>query len=236
MARIASHKMEVEDDFDATRWLDRSLIRLSARFGDYRKEDPDSFQLRPQLAYLPQFMFNFRRSQFVQVFGNSPDETAYARMLLNKETVPEAMLMIQPTLYAYSFNVAGPEPVLLDVTSITPDRILLLDAYFYVVVFHGSTVAQWRKAGYQDQPEHAAFKALLEAPQTEAAAILTRRFPVPRLTDCDQNGSQARFLLAKLNPSATYNTTAAVSSEIIMTDDVSLQVFTEHLKKLAVQS
>ena len=35
-----------------------------------------------------------------------------------------------------------PEPVLLDVSSIAPDRILLLDAYFYVVVFHGGTVAQ----------------------------------------------------------------------------------------------
>jgi len=105
-----------------------------------------------------------------------------------------------------------------------------------VVVFHGSTVAQWRKAGYQRQPEHAAFKALLEAPQGEAASIIRRRFPTPRFTDCDQNGSQARFLLAKLNPSATYNSTAAVSSEVIMTDDVSLQVFTEHLKKLAVQS
>lgn len=48
---------------------------------------------------------------------------------------------------------------------------------------------------------------------------------------------QARYLLAKLNPSATYNTAQnAVSSEVIMTDDVSLQVFTEHLKRLAVQS
>jgi len=236
MARLASHKMETEEDFDATRWLDRSLIRLSARFGDYRKDDPDSFQLRPQLAYFPQFLFNFRRSVFVQVFGNSPDETAYSRMLLNRETVPEAMLMIQPTLYAYSFNSAAPEPVLLDVTSITPDRILLLDAYFYVVIFHGTTVAQWRKAGYQEQPEHQAFKALLEAPQAEAAGIIHKRFPVPRLTDCDQNGSQARFLLAKLNPSATYNSTASMSSEVIMTDDVSLQVFFDHLKKLAVQS
>jgi hypothetical protein len=47
---------------------------------------------------------------------------------------------------------------------------------------------------------------------------------------------QARFLLAKLNPSATYNSAAAVSGEVIMTDDVSLQVFTDHLKRLAVQS
>ena len=236
VARLASYKMEVEEDFDATRWLDRSLIRVASRFGDYRKDEPESFQLQPQLAFYPQFMFHFRRSPFVQVFGQSPDETAYSRMLLNREVVSEATLMLQPLLYAYSFNSQAPEPVLLDVTSVTPDRILLLDAYFYVVVFHGSTVAQWRKAGYQHQPEHAAFKALLEAPQTEAASIIRRRFPTPRFTDCDQNGSQARFLLAKLNPSATYNSTAAVSSEVIMTDDVSLQVFTEHLKKLAVQS
>jgi protein transport protein SEC23 len=236
VARLASYKMEVEEDFDATRWLDRSLIRVASRFGDYRKDEPESFQLQPQLAFYPQFMFHFRRSPFVQVFGQSPDETAYSRMLLNREVVSEATLMLQPLLYAYSFNSQAPEPVLLDVTSVTPDRILLLDAYFYVVVFHGSTVAQWRKAGYQRQPEHAAFKALLEAPQGEAASIIRRRFPTPRFTDCDQNGSQARFLLAKLNPSATYNSTAAVSSEVIMTDDVSLQVFTEHLKKLAVQS
>lgn len=235
MGRVVSWKMEEEEDFDATRWLDRSLIRLCSRFGDYRKDDPDSFQLRPQLSYYPQFMFNFRRSQFIQVFGHSPDETAFARIQLNREPTGDSMLMIQPTLYSFSFN-GPPEPVLLDVSSIAPDRILLLDAYFYVVVFHGSTIAQWRKAGYQDQPEHAAFKQLLQAPQDEAHAIISRRFPTPRFTDCDQNGSQARFLLAKLNPSATYNTSSAVSSEIIMTDDVSLQVFTDHLKKLAVQS
>ena len=66
-ARLASHKMEVEDDFDATRWLDRTLIRLTSRFGDFRKDDPDTFQLSPNMSYFPQFMFNLRRSQFVQV-------------------------------------------------------------------------------------------------------------------------------------------------------------------------
>lgn len=33
--------------------------------------------------------------RLLQVFGNSPDETAYCRMQLNRETTPEAMLMIQ---------------------------------------------------------------------------------------------------------------------------------------------
>ncbi|KAL8162898.1 hypothetical protein V2J09_014387 [Rumex salicifolius] len=236
MARYCSYKMETEEGFDATRWLDRNLIRICTKFGEYRKDDPQSFMLNPCFSLLPQFMFNLRRSQFVQVFNNSPDETAYFRMLLNRESITNAAVMIQPSLIAYSFN-SPPTPVLLDVASISADRILLLDSYFSVVVFHGMTIAQWRNMGYQNNPEHEAFAMLLQAPQDDAQMIIQERFPVPRLVVCDQHGSQARFLLAKLNPSATYNSgDMAAGSDIIFTDDVSLQVFYEHLQKLAVQS
>ena len=56
-----------------------------------------------------------------------------------------------------------PVQVLLDVGSIQPDRVLLLDSYFYVVVFHGTTIAAWRKAEYHLLPEQVALKQLLEA-------------------------------------------------------------------------
>lgn len=236
VARLATHKMEAEEDFDATRWLDRTLIRVASRFGDYRKDDPTSFTLQPQLEYLPQFMFNLRRSQFVQVFGNSPDETAYCRVLLNRETTNDAISMIQPALQAYSMDSAEAVPVMLDVASVTPDRVLLLDSYFTVVVWYGSTVAQWRKADFHLQEEYAHLKPLIEEPLQEADSIIKKRFPIPHFVNCDQNGSQARFLLAKLNPSSTHNNQSGMSAEVIMTDDVSLQVFTDHLKKLAVQS
>ncbi|KAF5736623.1 protein transport protein SEC23-like [Tripterygium wilfordii] len=237
MARIVSFKMETEEGFDATRWLDRNLIRLCSKFGDYRKDDPSSFTLNPCFSLFPQFMFNLRRSQFVQVFNNSPDETAYFRMLLNRENITNAAVMIQPSLISYSFS-SLPQPALLDVASIAADRILLLDSYFSVVIFHGMTIAQWRNMGYQNQPEHQAFAQLLEAPQDDAKMIIHDRFPVPRLVVCDQHGSQARFLLAKLNPSATYNnaTEMAAGTDVIFTDDVSLQVFFEHLQRLTVQS
>ncbi|KAJ0612397.1 putative protein transport protein Sec23 [Helianthus annuus] len=235
MARLASYKMEIEDTFDATRWLDRNLIRLCSKFGDYRKDDPSSFSLNPCFSLFPQFMFNLRRSQFVQVFNNSPDETAYFRMMLNRESITNATVMIQPSLISYSFQ-SLPTPALLDVASISPDRILLLDSYFSIVIFHGMTIAQWRNLGYQNQPEHQAFAQLLQAPHDDAEVIIRERFPVPRLVVCDQHGSQARFLLAKLNPSATYNNEVAAGMDVIFTDDVNLQVFFEHLQKLAVQS
>ncbi|XP_062154678.1 protein transport protein SEC23 C [Alnus glutinosa] len=235
MARQVSFKMETEAEFDPIRWLDKALINLCSRFGDYQKDSPSSFSLSPRLSIFPQFMFHLRRSQFVQVFNNSPDETAYFRMILNRENVANSVVMIQPSLISYSFH-SGPEPALLDVASIAADKILLLDSYFTIVIFHGVTIAQWRKAGYHNQPEHQAFAQLLQTPHDEANAIMKERFPVPRLVICDQHGSQARFLLAKLNPSATYNSDAPLSGgDVIFTDDVSFEVFLDHLQRLAVQ-
>ena len=46
--------------------------------------------------------------------------------MLLQENTTNCLVMIQPTLLAYSMQ-GPPQPVLLDVTSIQPDRILLLD-------------------------------------------------------------------------------------------------------------
>lgn len=83
-------------------------------------------------------------------------------MLLNRETCNDAIMMIQPAMQAYSMGNPQAEPVMLDVASVMPDRVLLLDSYFTVVVWHGSTVAQWRKADYHLQEEYAHLKPLME--------------------------------------------------------------------------
>ncbi|KAG8966972.1 GTPase-activating protein S23 [Tulasnella sp. 419] len=239
MARIAVFKAEIDDSPDVLRWLDRMLIRLCQKFAEYRKEDPTTFRLSDNFSIYPQFMFHLRRSQFLQVFNNSPDETAFYRHILNEEDVNNSLIMIQPTLMSYTFDTP-PQPVLLDSVSIKPDVILLLDTFFHILIFHGETVAQWRKAGYQDQEGYENFKELLDAPIADAQDLLVDRFPLPRYVVCDQGGSQARFLLSKLNPSTThlssgmYDAGPAGEGAAIFTDDVSLQVFMEHLKRLAV--
>lgn len=238
MARISVFKAEIDDSPDVLRWLDRMLIRLCQKFADYRKEDPTSFRLTDNFSIYPQFMFHLRRSQFLQVFNNSPDETAFYRHVLNEEDVNNSLIMIQPTLMSYAID-APPQPVLLDSISIKPDVILLLDTFFHILIFHGATVAEWRKAGYQDQEGYENFKELLQAPVTDSQELLADRTPIPRYIVCDQGGSQARFLLSKLNPSTTHVSggvygSNAGSGQAIFTDDVSLQVFMEHLKRLAV--
>jgi len=238
IARIAIFKADIDNGPDVMKWLDRILIRLCQKVANYMKDDPESFVLPNSFSIYPQFMFHLRRSQFLQVFNNSPDETAYYRHVIFGEDTNNSLIMIQPTLMSYSFS-EPPTPVLLDSVSMKPDVILLLDTYFHILIWHGETIAAWRKEGYQDQPGYENFKNLLEAPKLDAQEILSERLLIPRYIDCDQGGSQARFLLSKLNPSQTHMTSGgygvtAPNAQTILTDDVSLQVFMSHLKKLTV--
>mmetsp|Transcript_13619 Transcript_13619/g.42836 ORF Transcript_13619/g.42836 Transcript_13619/m.42836 type:complete len:785 (-) Transcript_13619:227-2581(-) len=237
LARLAAFRADRESSFDVMRWLDRSLIRLVTKFGDYRKDDPSSFQLSPTFSLFPQFMFHLRRSSLLQTFNESPDETVFIRVTLNRSSVADQLVMIQPTLDAYSFD-GPPVPVLLAAKSVLPNRILVLDTFFHVVVFFGETIAQWRQAGYHEQPEHENFRQLLAAPVEDAERIISERYPVPVYIECDQHSSPGRFLLSVIDPSNTHQTAqfGQASGEVVLTDDVNLQLFMDHLRKVVVAS
>lgn len=233
MARLTLHKAEQDDGADVLRWIDRTLIKLCQKFTDYRKDDESSFKLHRDFELYPQFIYHLRRSQFLQVFNNSPDETAFYRHVLLTEDTTNSMTMIQPSLLSFDLQSTEPEPVLLDSVSIKEDRILLLDTFFHILIYHGAKVAYWRKH-YLDNPDYAYIKDFLQLPKVEAAELLTGRFPLPRFIDTEEGGSQARFLYSKLNPSSTYNSADVTAGAVVLTDDVSLQVFMSHLKKLVV--
>ena len=235
VTRLAVMRSETEEIADVLRWLDRSLIRLCSKFASYRKDDPSSFRLSAEFSIFPQFMFHLRRSKFLQSFNTSPDEQAFYKHIINRESTSNSLIMLQPTLLSYSFQ-GPPVPVLLDATSVRPDTILLLDTFFHVVVFHGETIAAWKQQGYQLQEEHVNFRNLLEAPLNDSQIIMNNRFPIPRYIVCDQHKSEGRFLLNLLNPSVTHHSDSSSGGQTIFTDDVSLRVFMEHLMKLSVQS
>ena len=81
--------------------------------------------------------------------------------------------MIQPALFAYTFN-GPPEPVLLDSSSIQPDRILLMDTFFQVIIYHGETIHQWKLAKYHEMKEYETFAQLLQV-RTIPRAIRTAK-------------------------------------------------------------
>lgn len=113
-------------------------------------------------------MFYLRRSQLLQIFNSSPDETAFFRLIASRENVPDTLTMIQPTLTSYSFENPDGIPVFLDTASRGPDKLLVFDTFFHVVVWTGDQIAQWRKDSVQDNPDYAHFKELLENPVRDA--------------------------------------------------------------------
>ena len=65
-----------------------------------------------------------------------------------------------------------------------------MDTFYHVLIYHGETIAQWIKAGYQDLPEYENFKQLLQAPVGDVTEILQHRFPMPRYIVTEAGGSQ----------------------------------------------
>lgn len=241
-------KKTLYDHSDVVKHLDRLLIDYCKRFGQFQKGQLNLFRLSSSFGMLPQFMYHLRRSPFVRLFNNSPDETSFVRHCLMHEDVTNSLIMIQPSLLSYDVETFGapdetgepnnePEPVLLDSMSLGANKILLLDTFFHILIYHGVTVAQWRKSNYHNTEGYEHFKEFLEAPKHEAMEILMDRFPLPRFIDCDEGGSQARFLMAKLNPSTNYasNPNHMYGGQLdVMTDDTSLQLFMDRIQRIVV--
>lgn len=107
--------------------------------------------------------------------------------------------MIQPVLYSYSLdsppqvNSLNSQPVLLDSSSMKPDVMLFLDTYFHVLIYLGETISQWKKQGYQNDPNYASFAQFLEGPIYEAQEIIRERMPVPRYIYTEHGASQVEF-------------------------------------------
>ncbi|KAK3861109.1 hypothetical protein Pcinc_032890 [Petrolisthes cinctipes] len=246
MARLAIYKSEKSllSGPDVLRYVDCKLIRLSERFAVCSNNDNKTCWFPDYFSLYPQFMYHFRRSHFIQLFNNSPDQTTFYRCMLNRENVIECLTMIQPVLYRYS--ISSTEAVLLDTSSIQPDCMLLLDTYFVVLIYTGKTIVAWKKEKYHERNGYAHIKELLDRPVQDAQEILARRSIYPQYTETQEGGSQARILLSKVNPTHTHNNTMIIgdsnssssssnsnsnSVSSVLTDDIDLQLFMQHLKE-----
>jgi len=255
LARSATFKADNDWDPDLLRWLDNSLITVSTKVASAPSQNPDAVMLPASFDTFPQFIYYLRRSQFIQVFNYSPDETAFFRACLMREPVASAMMMIQPSLVGYDITESWAEDdaeqsnfavgdVPLELTSRHPKRVLLLDTFFHLVIWYGRQVAKWRNQELWKQEEEDGhkpfewFKDFLATPRDEANQRAANRFPCPNLIECDENSGQQRFLIAKLNPDqAAQDPHMNPEDQAIgdvWSDDVSLQNFRRHLFRTVI--
>lgn len=251
MARLAARAME--KSFSQWRQirhaLDNVLIDFVSRFATFTPGQPDSVQLPQGVSLFPVFLFNLRRSEYFMIINISPDEATFKRHWLMREPVDRCVLMIQPTLYSYDLTNPSAVAVPLDSQSLQADNIVLMDAFFNMHIMWGSTIYEWIKQKYHEDPEYEHFKNLLSAVEDDARILLNQRFPYPRFSRTDANGSEARHIKNRVNPAHTYSGTGSASdpygagsmivgmgakesADVINTDDTSIAKFTASLKRI----
>lgn len=251
IARLAARAMEQNQ----AQWrqvrqaLDNVLIDFVSRYATYTMGQPDSVQLPQGVSLFPVFLFNFRRSEYFMIINISPDEATFKRHWLMRETVDRCVLMIQPTLYSYTLDNPTALAVPLDSQSLHADNIVLMDAFFNMHIMWGSTIYEWIKQKYHENPEYEHFKNLLSAVEEDGRILLSQRFPYPRFSRTDANGSEARHIKNRVNPAHTYSRTEPLSdpyaaaamagvaggresADVINTDDTSIAKFTASLKRI----
>lgn len=134
-ARCALSLSGMMDQKEITKWIDKRLIKLYSRFGEFTKGIPSSFRISEAFTLVPQFFYYLRKSTFILNFAISVDEMHYNRMVLLRENVANCLVMIQPSLLEYSCEHDNPNPVICDICALKDDVVILFDAYFNVVIW-----------------------------------------------------------------------------------------------------
>ena len=88
---------ETEDSSEMSLWVDKQLISMCARYCDYTKGRADSLQMGPEFALYPEYIFHLRRSMFLDIFNNTPDETAFYRMMLFRSELTRPVILFSKT-------------------------------------------------------------------------------------------------------------------------------------------
>ena len=231
-AKMLMFPGETNDSTDKINIMDRKIVNFCKQFGDYIQNEPRSFQLAQHLQFLPQFIFHFRRSPFLNTFNSSPDQTSFMCHSLLSEDVNNSLFMIQPSLLKYSL-INPPTPVMLDASSLETDCVLLFDSYFRVLIWKGSNIVVWENKGYHEQEEYQNLRAALNGPNEEAKLIVAERFPTPQFHVCIQDSPLSRYILSRCNPSNEITFAPFEPMDILNTDELSYSNFVLKLRHSA---
>jgi protein transport protein SEC23 len=169
--------IETQSPQEALCQLDQSIIQITKIFGTM---STNRLQLPNNIVLFPQFMYHFRKTQFLKVLNEEADYLACTRFFINREPTDTCMLLIQPQLTQYDMY-GPPHAIALDGSSIRNDAIIMIDSFFVIIINYGNTVVAWRNQDYHHKPGYALFKEFVVSPIEEAKKRIKNRFPCPKL-------------------------------------------------------
>lgn len=112
--------------------------------------------------------------------------------------VARPYMLLLPTLTAYHFSTAHQKPVAVDAElslesiSGTKDKALVLDSFFVIIKFEGSSFVTW--SDMVASSDYAHLVPLLAAPQRDAEHLAANRWPQPLVIHALEGSANARAL------------------------------------------
>ena len=256
LSRLLISKIDTTLGFDTfdnmVKLLDNTIIKVLKHFGGISatsnislSSNPylnfgDAYQLSEGLHEIPLLAYNLRRSPLVKIFNSSPDETAMHQSWFSVLNLEDSLEAILPKLYLVensSNGIAKEVPLESDTLKMTEgdNSFLAMDSVFQRVIYANFPL----KLHSSNNDE-----LLLQRNERILPAIkffeLRRPTGVaPRYVVTCGGHSQARFLLARLNPvdkveeqSKKWGLFRRTDYNSIMTDDVSLRQYYDGLVKM----
>lgn len=186
-----------ENVFDLETAIDKHLIRFVKKFATWERNSIETLTLPVTMQFYLNYMFFFRRSFVIQKDGISLDESAYFKCLLFKLKPSDAIKLIKPQLFSYSYdgNISSVE---LSTEALKDDVILVLDSFHNVVQWQGINIVNWIKEGVQNNPDYIFFKQTLDAVKRDCEFLMENRVPVPQYKETAAGKSQERILMTYL--------------------------------------
>jgi protein transport protein SEC23 len=120
--------------------------------------------------------------------------------------------MIQPALLMYTVDNPKAQAVLLDIENMREDVILLLDAYFTVLVWYGSHIYNWKQEKVYEQEEYNYLTELFTNPIDDSSSVIYDRIPVPSFYETFKGDGKERYLKSRVNPSTINSDMVTVKS------------------------
>ncbi|CAX42734.1 GTPase activating protein, putative [Candida dubliniensis CD36] len=198
--------------------IDRTIIKLLHYFGGitvtnnhtassnpyYRLQT--MYELNQKFKELPSLIYSLRKnSDLIKIFNSSPDETTYYHSWFLKMNMPFSIKVIEPVLINTTDSITR---LPLDSTcfDLAPnDSFLILDTGFTLTLYY--------KCHHQNKlnlhPSDNDFMIENKDPKLPWDIIekyISERQVIPRIVVTQTNHSQSRFLMSRLNPTASDST------------------------------
>lgn len=219
LARLLLDKIDTTLGFekfdDIIKDIDRTVIKLLFHFGGLSlniksgsganpysgllSDIVEKYEINRNFTDLPSMAYNLRKNPLlIRIFNSLPDETAYYHHWFQRTNDILSKSIIQPKLF--QVNEQSAKEVSLDsqnVQQCPPGSFLIMDSIFSITIYSNGEDLKLHHSDNQGLMYDN--KEILKIP-FDFIATLPPRPVSPKFIVTQKNHSQARFLLARLNP------------------------------------